>query len=92
MNAYFGLPTCTYNVHISKRELFAFLVSGHLLIEPSVVPCKTGRLISKGLDFENIGERKVPNNLRFELDGGVADIEQTDWHVQYLTITIDKED
>jgi len=86
------LPSCNYNIHISKDELKLLLETGYLGVMVHKVPCETGRAIFNGSDFETLGERETSNNLRFLLDEGVADIKETDWHVQFLTIQVDKED
>lgn len=92
MRTSFMLPSCNYNIHISKEELRQLLETGYLGVEVRKVHCKTGRGIFDGKRFKTLDRKEISNNLRFLLDEGVADIEETDWHVQFLTINVDKED
>lgn len=92
MRTSFMLPSCNYNIHISKDELRQLLETGYLGVQVYKVPCKTGRAIFDGNDIKTLDRREICNNLRFLLDEGVADIKETDWHVQFLTINVDKED
>lgn len=92
MRTSFMLPSCNYNIHISKNELQQLLETGYLGVTVHKVPCKTGRAVFDGSDFKTLDKKETSNKLRFLLDEGVADIEETDWHVQFLTINVDKED
>ena len=92
MRTSFMLPSCNYNIHITKDELHQLMDTGYLGVLVHKVPCKTGRAIFDGEHFKTLDRKEICNNLRFLLDEGVADIQETDWHVQFLTINIDKED
>ena len=91
MRTGFILPSCNYNIHISKVELEQLLETGHLSAVISHTPCRTGRYVYENDRFKNLGSRECCNNLRFLLDDSVADIDDRDWHVQFLTINVDKE-
>lgn len=94
MKSSFILPSCNYNISISKAELQELMETGHLSAVVSRVPCKTGRYIydDSNNKFELLGNREACNNLCFRLDRPVADIEDLDWHVQFLTINVRKEE
>ena len=93
MKASFGLPSCTYNITLSRDELKRLLETGLITVHPYKVPCTTSRLVwnSDKNNFTTMDRKTINNNLRFLLDEPVADIEDLDWHVQFLTITLEKE-
>lgn len=89
MRTSFMLPSCNYNIYLSKEELEKLLSTGHIVVNPMRdVPCKTGRTIFEDDNFKTLDSKSVTNNLRFYLDEDVADIEGGDWHVQFLSINI----
>ena len=91
MRASFMLPSCNYNIHLSREDLTRLLETGHIgVLVYRDVPCKTGRgIISEDRSFKTLDRKTIPNNLRFYLEEDVADIEGGDWHVQFLTINLD---
>lgn len=92
MKTSFILPSCNYNIGISKDELQQLLDTGHILMSVHRTPCYAGRSIFNGSDFEMIDKKNISNNLCFQLDDAVADNEAGDYGVQFLTLNVIKED
>lgn len=93
MIAGFMLPSCNYNIVLSEEDLQTLLTKGSICVTPDKnFPCITGRAIwnEKTKDLETLDEKSVPNNLRFFLEEDVADLEGGDWHVQFLTINLER--
>jgi hypothetical protein len=93
MKSSFALPSCTYTISLSKEELQQLLETGLVSsVRPiQSVPCSTSRAVfdNKNKIFKPLDRKQIPNNLRFTLDENVADIEDGDWHVQFLNIRIE---
>jgi hypothetical protein len=92
MKTSFILPSCNYNIGISKEELQQLLDTGHILMTVHRTDCYAGRTIFNGSDFETLDKKEIGNHLYFRLDDNVADIEAGDYGVQFLTINVIKED
>jgi len=89
----FVLPSCSYNIVISKEELAGLLEKGHALIHVGRTSCNTARIIvDESGDFKYIDKKVVPNNLQIHLDEPVVDCEKGYWPVQFLNIHIESED
>lgn len=91
MKASFMLPSATYNLVLSKDELKKLVDTGYILIQPSREPCTTGRAVWRHElgKMETLDRKSVYNNLRFNLDKPVADIEGGDLPVQFLNIIVE---
>lgn len=93
MKTYFGLPSCTYTISLSKEELKQLLETGLVSsVRPiQSIPCSTSRTVwdSDNKRFKSLGRKQISNNLRFYLEEDVADIEGGDWHVQFLNIHVE---
>ena len=92
MKTSFILPSCNYNIFITKAELQELLEKGHISTVISHTPCRTGRTVYQNNRFKTLGSRECCNNLGFRLDDSVADIDDRNWHVQFLSINVSKED
>lgn len=92
MKTSFVLPSCNYNIGITKEELQRLLDTGHLDARVSRTPCTTSRAIFNGNDFEFLDKKEIHNSLCFLLDEKVADIESEYYGVQFLTLNVIKED
>lgn len=92
MKTSFVLPSCDYNIGITKDELQQLLDTGYLTVTVSKTPCKSTRIVYNGTDFEAHDDKDVHNNLCFHLDENVADMEDGYYCVQFLRIHINKED
>lgn len=88
MKTSFVLPSCNYNIGISKEDLQQLLDTGHLNVIIHRTPCKTKRAIFNGSDFEFLDDKEIHNSLCFHLDENVADIESGYFGVQFLTINV----
>lgn len=93
MKASFMLPSCDYNIGLTKEELERLVSKGYVTMRVSRTPCTTGRGVinEAGNGMETIDKHQIPNDLRFEVDGPVADLDGGDCSVQFLTIYLDKE-
>ena len=95
MKASFTLPSCNYNIVLSKEDLEQLLKTGHITVRPNKdVPCSTSRAY---YDFEKskwniVGEREVPNNLNFHLENTPIPGEVEKWGVQFITINLEKKE
>lgn len=92
MKAGFILPSCNYNIVLSKKDLEELLTKGHLLVDPERdVPCHTGRVVVSAdrMDFGTLDQKNIPNHLCFKLEEDVADMHRGRWHVQFLGIFIE---
>ena len=92
MRTTFVLPSSNYNIYISKSELQQLLETGHIGVRVGYTPCRTSRTVYADERFKTLGSRECDNGLRFLLDDAVADINDRDRHVQFLTINVDEED
>ena len=90
MKSSFMLPSCNYNIGISKAELETLITKGHLMTVVSKTPCVTGRAVMNeaGTGLETIDRKPIYNDLKFYLEEDVADLHGGDWGVQFLTINI----
>lgn len=92
MKASFMLPSCTYNLVLSKEDVVQLLGTGHIYTRVSKdIPCRTGRAVwdNEASTMKTLDRKCIPNNLMFLLDDNVADINELDWHVQFLNIHIE---
>ena len=93
MKASFVLPSCNYNIVISKEELDRLNKTGHIsTLVHREMPCYTRRMVYDGENekFKALDPKQISNNLRFIHDEDVADITDRDWHVQFLTINTER--
>lgn len=93
MNASFGLPSCTYCITLSKEDLERLLETGYITgLVHKDIPCTTSRLVWNGekSDFDILDRKTISNRLGFTLEEDVADIEGGPWHVQFLSIRLDR--
>lgn len=90
MKSSFMLPSCNYNIGISKAELETLMSKGHLMTVISKTPCITGRAVmnENGTGLETIDKKPIYNDLRFCVEEDVADLPASDWGVQFLTINV----
>lgn len=91
MKTYYALPSGTYNIALSAKDIAELVTTGRLVIFMGDKPCKTGRAL---YDDQNdtmitLDEKEVTNDLRFYLDDDVADIKSGDWNVQFLSIHLE---
>ena len=93
MKAGFMLPSCNYNITLSKEELNRFLEKGYITATVSKMICTTGRaVLNKGGDgLEILDKKEIYNDLRFFLSEPVADLDGGDWCVQFINISVEKE-
>ena len=93
MNAYYGLPSGTYTITISKSDLIKLASTGRISIFISGVPCKTGRTVynKEKQVMETLDKKEVSNRLMFYLKDNVADIQGGISKVQFLNIRIEEE-
>ena len=91
MKAGFILPSCNYNIVLTKEELEILLSTGHIDVNVMRdISAHTGRYVyDNDTGFKMLDRKSIPNNLRFYLEDNVADIEGGDWHIQFLTINIE---
>ena len=94
MKAGFMLPSCNYNIVLSKEDIQKLLEIGSICVRPGKdVPCKAARTYyDEEHGFNVVGERDVCNDLSFYLDGELEDCGNKDWPVQFLTINVDEKD
>lgn len=77
MKASFVLPSCNYNIVISKEELDRLNETGHIsTLVHREMPCYTRRMVYDvgNEKFKALDPKQISNNLRFILDEDVADI------------------
>ena len=94
MKAHFGLPSCNYNIELSKEDLELLLSKGYITVQSDRIPCTTSRAVingtEDGLDFHD--RKTIHNNLSFGLSESVSDLQANDWNVQFLCIAINREE
>lgn len=93
MKAAFRLPSGNYNITISKEEFNQLLEKGNISARVSKMICTTGRgVINKNGDgLETLDKKEIHNDLRFFLSEPVADLNGGDWCVQFINISVEKE-
>ena len=92
MKSSFNIPSCTYNIILSKEDLELLTTSSYVGCEISRIPCTSSRGIIDGeRRFESLDRKQVENDLRFNLTKQVADIKENEWGVQFLNIMLEKE-
>lgn len=78
MKAGFVLPSCNYNIVLSKDELKSLLEKGHIMVRPlKEIPCR----------FKDASRRlnaDTRSDLRFQ-----TDVTMEDYSIQFLTINIE---
>lgn len=91
MKAYYGLPSGTYTITLSKDDLAKLVTTGHTSIFISGVPCETGRAVynKEKNAMETFDRKEISNDLRFYLKDGVADLQGGISRVQFLSIHIE---
>lgn len=92
MRSSFNLPSATYNLILTKEELNSLLEKGYVGCVVKRVPCITQRQVWNGDDkkFEAIARKETENNLRFYVDGELADCGDKEWGVQFLNIVVEE--
>ena len=82
--AYYGLPSGTYTLSLSKDEFAKFIATGRINMFVSAVPCETGTAVynRESSNFETIDRKDTPNRLAFCSEDGIS-------HVQVLSIHIE---
>ena len=93
MKANFMLPSGSYNVALSEKDIQRLLKSGILSLRLSRIPCVTGRAVydPKKKDLVTLDKKEVCNNLQFQLDEPVADLDGGFWPVQFMNIVLTHE-
>ena len=92
MKISFNLPSCTYNIILSKEDLDLLNTAKYVGGRVSRIPCVSSRAIINGENsFQSLDRKQVPNNLYFGLTEQVADMKPDDWAVQFLNITLEEE-
>lgn len=92
MRTVFNLPSCDYNIILSKEDLQELLEKGYITVRSCRIPCSTSRAL---WDTEKekwiFDDRKtIPNNLFFGLSEPVADLHAGDRGVKFLNIALDE--
>lgn len=93
MKASYLFPSGNYNILLSKEELTQLLEKGHITIHMSRVPCRTSRAVwnPEKKDMGILDEKSIFNNVWFHTDEPVADMEAGDHNVQFMCISIEKD-
>ena len=92
MKTGFILPSCNYNIVLSKKDLEQLLTTGKLVVDPwRDIPCHTGRVVTTEdhMGFKTLDRKQIPNHLCFNLEEDVADLNSGRWPVQFLGIFIE---
>ena len=89
MKTYFTLPSGTYNIQLSKEELERLIKNGLLTMRVNRTDCKTGRCIATKTGATKVLDQKdICNDLRFNLKEPVADIEEGDYPIPFVTFRV----
>ena len=92
MKTCFSLPSGTYNIQLSKKELEHLIKNGLLTMHVSQTDCKTGRCIATKTGVTKVLDQKdIYNDLRFNLKEPVNDIEAGDFPVQFVSFRVVEE-
>jgi len=92
MKSSFNLPSCTYNIILSKEDLDLLNTAKYVGVAVSRVSCVSSRgIIDEKNHFQSLDTKQVPNNLRFDLTKQIADMKPDDWSVQFLNIILEEE-
>jgi len=88
----FNIPSCTYNIILSKEDLDLLNTTRYIGVAVSRVPCVSSRgIINEEYRFQSLDTKQVQNNLRFNLTEQIADMEPDEWAVQFLNIILEDE-
>ena len=94
MKTHYGLPSGDYNIILSKDELEQIMTKGSVSMRLSRTSCTTSRAVLNedvtGLDF--LDKKEVSNDLSFNLDEPVADIDSGYHNIQYINMILDEEE
>ena len=78
MKAGFVLPSCNYNIVLSKDELKALLEKGQIVVRPlKEIPCRF-------IDWSRKLDTDTRSDLRFK-----TDVTLTEYSIQFLTINVE---
>ena len=89
MKTYFGLPSGTYNIQLTKEELNHLIETGLLTMHVGRTDCKTDRCVAtKTGSMKVVDQKDIYNDLRFNLKEPVDDIEEGDYPVQFVVFRV----
>lgn len=89
MKAYFSLPMRTYNIQLSKEECNRLIETGLLTMHVGRTECKTGRcVVTKTGTVQVLDKKDIYNDLRFNLNEPVDDIESGDYPLRFVTFRV----
>lgn len=90
MKTSFNIPSCTYNIILSKEDLDLLNTAKYVGLKVSRTPCVSSRGVIDGDNhFQSLDTKQVQNNLRFDLTKQIADMKPDDWSVQFVNIILD---
>lgn len=89
MKAFFTLPSGTYNIQLSKEECNRLIETGLLTMHVGMTECKTGRcVVTKTGTVQVLDKKDIYNDLRFNLNEPVDDIESGDYPLRFVTFRV----
>ena len=92
MKTGFALPSCSYNIVLSKEDLNELIDKGHAVLAVTKTPCTSSRAVwnDEKKTMESIDKKAVPNSLLFYLKEDVADCNKGDYPVQFINIIVEE--